>query len=305
MQVTYSGEHSILVGDPISDQFDENNYIDTWRDWHLIPKEVPIISPPKVQTDLVQIPGTNGSVDLTDALLGYPLYDNRAGSLEFYVDTSETGWSWDIAYDTIMNDIHGFKKRLILKDVPSWFYEGRLSVNQFRSERVTSSIVIDYDFAPFKRMLFTTAFDDWLWNPFDFVNGIIPDKNMFIKTLDGGSTSELVELPSPLTGIMPVVPTIKAIVLGEVDWTAIGDQLPSFSYKLNGDNTQYFEYFSSNDKQDISSGISIIEHYNPQFTVGRPVPGYSISYQFENKFKDAGGNLLPATFYLDFRPGRL
>lgn len=306
MQVTYDGAHSLLVGDPIHTQYTESDYVDTWKNWHLIPKELPIIVPPAVQTDLVQIPGTNGSIDLTDALLGYPLYDNRSGSLDFYVDTSETGWSWDEAYDTIMNSIHGFKKRLILKDVPSWYYEGRLSVNSFKSEKVTSVITIDYDLQPFKRMLFTTAFDDWLWNPFDFVNGIIPDQTYFVKQVAGGASSDWTVLLAEMTGLMPVVPTIKAVVSGAVDWTqTLQTQPPSFTYTISGDTVTQQEYFGRTDSASIDPDISIITHYNPSFNIGRPIPGYRLTYRFENRFKDANGNDLPATFYLDFRPGRL
>lgn len=305
MQVTYDGAHSVLIGDPIHDQYTESDYIDTWKDWHLIPKELPIIVPPEVQTDLIQIPGTNGSVDLTDALLGYPLYNNRNGSLDFYVDTSETGWTWDAAYDTILNAIHGFKKRLILKDVPSWYYEGRLSVNQFKSERVTSIITLDYDFAPFKRMLFTTAFDDWLWNPFDFVNGIIPNKDYFVMTVPANSDSDWIELSSIMTGTMPVVPTIKVIVSAEIGWEQMSGQNPSFTYSLDNGVTRSFEYFTSSDTESSSEQLTILRHYNPSFTIGRPTTGYKIKYRFENRFKDTSGNFVPAQFYLDFRPGRL
>lgn len=305
MQVTYDGAHSVLIGDPIHVQYDDSDYIDTWKDWHLIPKELPIIAPPEVQTDFIQIPGTNGSVDLTDALLGYPLYDNRSGSLDFYVDTSETGWSWDVAYDTIMNQIHGFKKRLILKDVPSWYYEGRMTVNQFKSERVTSIITLDYDFAPFKRMLFTTAFDDWLWNPFDFVNGMIPDKNMFVKTVAANSDSDWVELASVYTGTMPVIPTIRVTTAEEVDFDLMHDEPPALVYKIGSSTIPTAEYITAGDIDVNTQTGAVLTHYNPSFTIGRPQAGYKITYRFQNRFKNTNGDFIPAQFLLDFRPGRL
>ena len=305
MQVTYDGAHSILIGDPVNKQYRPSDYIDTWKDWHLIPKELPIIAPPEVQTDLIQIPGTNGSVDLTDALLGYPLYNNRSGSLDFYVDTSETGWTWDEAYDTILNAIHGYKKRLILKDVPSWFYEGRLTVNSFKSERVTSIITLDYDFAPFKRMLFTTAFDDWLWDPFDFQNGIIPNKDLFVMTVPPNSSSDWFELPAIMTGTMPVVPTLKVFINDEVGWDTMHEQPPSFTMYENENTSPHFEYFTSDDVTSSSELTTILEHYNPSFTIGRPMSGYKIKYRFENRFKDTNGDYVAAQFLFDFRPGRL
>ena len=58
--------HSITFGDK-----------NTFDDWHLIPTSRPVIAPPPFRSHTEDIPGGFGSLDLSEALTGYPLNDNR------------------------------------------------------------------------------------------------------------------------------------------------------------------------------------------------------------------------------------
>ena len=72
------------VGDIVKSYNDESiRRINTWDDWHMLPTARPMFTPPDVKTNYIDIPGGNGSLDLTEALTGYPLYSNRTGSLNF------------------------------------------------------------------------------------------------------------------------------------------------------------------------------------------------------------------------------
>ena len=73
--------HSITFGDK-----------NTWDDWHLIPSSRPLFNPPTPKTKYQDIPGANGKLDLSEALTGYPVYDNRIGSFEFYVMNGYQEW---------------------------------------------------------------------------------------------------------------------------------------------------------------------------------------------------------------------
>ena len=143
--------------------------MNSWDDWHLIPSTRPVFNPPNVKTQYVDIPGGNGSLDLTEALTGYPTYENRTGSIEFYVANGYE--DWDILYSKIMNYLHGKELRAYLEDDRSFVYVGRFEVNQWKSDKWWSTITIDYNVYPFKKE--QTGFDDWLWDPFDFENDII------------------------------------------------------------------------------------------------------------------------------------
>jgi hypothetical protein len=142
----------------------------TWDDWHLIPASRPVINPPTVKTNYVEIPGGDGILDLTTALSGRPTYKNRTGSFEFHVENGFKDWS--VLYSEIMVHLQGQKMRLTLEDDPAYYYEGRFSVNQWKSDPQNSLIVIDYDVSPYKRESIGST-DDWLWDTFNFETGVI------------------------------------------------------------------------------------------------------------------------------------
>lgn len=158
--------HSITFGDR-----------NTWDDWHLIPSTRPLFNPPDVKTHIVDIPGANGQIDLTESLTGYPLYENRTGSIEFYVANGYEDWA--VLYSKIMNYLHGKRMRATLEDDRYFYYEGRFEVNKWTSDKWWSKITIDYDVYPYKKEP-NTSIEPWLWDPFDFEQGIIRDYNALV-----------------------------------------------------------------------------------------------------------------------------
>ena len=320
MQVTYDGEHSLLIGDFVEtvdkygrdvEVFQESSFLNTWDHWKLIPKERPIIQPPEVQNEIIEVPGSNGVMDFTDVLLGYPLYHNRSGSLDFYVDTSQDGVTWDKAYDLAINELHGMHKKVILTDTRSFYYEGRLSVNSFNSDKMCSTISLDYNFSPFKKMLFTTG-EDWLWNPFDFLYGTFIDQNEFyIVTVPANTvmTSEeyygdYEDWPYHLVfnkdtgGYMPTTPDI--ILTAPYGFTSENAPDVVVSYerkdKAYGSPTTYT--FSTLELNSHNVHGSYIKH-DQRITVGCPVLRSKTIMRFENPTSSA------VTFTVDFRQGRL
>ena len=155
--------HSVTFGDK-----------NTWDDWHLIPESRPVFLPPETKTNYVDIPGADGKLDLSEALTGEMLYKNRTGSINFYVDNGHEDWT--VLYSKIMNYLHGQKMKVWLEDDPYFYYEGRFSVNTWKSEKARSQITIDYDVAPYKIDIQSSA-DEWLWDPFNFEVGVIREYN--------------------------------------------------------------------------------------------------------------------------------
>ena len=196
--------HSITIGDK-----------NTWEDWHLIPSSRPLVAPPEVKTSYVEIPGGNGSIDLTETLSGRPTFQNRSGSWEFVCDNDFL--PWHILYSEIMNYLHGRKFRCYLEDDPEYYYEGRFSVSQWSSAQKYSVIVINYNVAPYKKDIHASG-DEWLWDTFNFETGII----RYYKNLPVSGTLTVDVIGSA----METVPTI--IVNGEV--TSV--RFKSFDYEL-------------------------------------------------------------------------
>lgn len=139
----YSGAHSISI-------YNRN----TWSSWHLIPTSRPVVNPPEVKTKYVDIPGANGSLDYTEALDGVK-YGNRTGSWEFMVANGYSDWA--SLYNEIMSYIHGKLLKVVLLDDPNYYYMGRLSINQWKSDQKYSTITIDYNFNPYKMPLRDTG----------------------------------------------------------------------------------------------------------------------------------------------------
>lgn len=161
--------HSITIGDK-----------NTWDDWHLIPATRPLFNPPTVKENMVNIPGGDGVLDLTASLAGRPTYNNRTGSWTFYVQNGFKDWS--VLYSEIMVYLHGQTFKAILEDDPAYFYEGRFSVNQWKSDKDCSQVVINYNVGPYKKEINNTG-SDWLWDPFNFETGIIRNyKNLSVLT---------------------------------------------------------------------------------------------------------------------------
>lgn len=311
MQVEYDGIHSLLIGDFVNGEYNpDKGFLDTWKDLHLIPASRPVIAPPKVRENYVDVPGAHGSVDLTDILIGRPLYENRTGSFDFYVDhTDEEYDRWDYAYDKLLNLLNGFKKKIILKDSPSYYYEGRLSVNTWKTDKLASQITIDYNVFPFKYMLWKTT-DDWLWDPFDFIRGTIPpSRDNFVQSVNynSGYTNPVV-LEQEFMGVLSAIPTITA-------------ELTDPSFKLG--KTSYINIRVREYRPDTQTWFAdrvfklpyekygkgnIIEASTPDLAIANYYLGYKYEFQFDNHVKrttEDGESGAPAIIKFTFRPGRL
>ena len=132
----------------------------TFRDWYMVPEEIPVFQPPPVKQNRIDVPGMDGDLDLTE-IFGDVSYGNRVGSISFVVLDDIT---WATAYSTVLNFLHGQRLNCILDDDPTFFYSGRFAVNKWKSEREYNRIVIDYILDPYKYTNTRTGSMDWLWN---------------------------------------------------------------------------------------------------------------------------------------------
>lgn len=163
----YNGEHSITF---ISTNGTSKN---TWTDWHLIPSARPTIQPPPPQTFTLEIPGRSGKLDFSDYIFNSPVFNNREGSFEFIVDHENTNYiSWSATKEEILNFIHARWFKVILQDEPDYYYEGRITIDELKSNSDWSVITFKYDLKPSKLSIVDTL-SDWLWDPFSFITGHI------------------------------------------------------------------------------------------------------------------------------------
>lgn len=198
MQTTYDGSHSIIFcrqeaftdndDFPLGGPDDFYGGYHSWYSFGLVPATRPFVNAPQQKTSTLDIPGANGSIDLSNVPLGFATYQNRTGSWEFHIAHDITGRSWEEAYQDILFKLHGKQVAVILTDDPSYFYKGRVYINQYKSDRMNSSITINYDLYPYKRMVWTTL-GDWLWDPFDFYHGEVPITQGIFKDIEISSST--------------------------------------------------------------------------------------------------------------------
>lgn len=131
---------------------DMKAFIDLYDRWGLMPLARPWFAPPPVKTDVVEVPGASGVVDLSEALTGAPVYGNRTGEWNFLVDRTKNKKAWNETYSDIMNTIHGRSLKVSLEDEQDWYYEGRFSVSSYTSYTDGSGqgYTISYDVGPYK-----------------------------------------------------------------------------------------------------------------------------------------------------------
>lgn len=139
-----TGYHSISFGTL------EGIIKNTWLDWHLIPTSRPTFPPPPQKTQIIDIPGADGVIDLSSALTGKPVFGNREGSWEFFV--IDGYGDWVDRYSEIMNYLHGKRMSVRLEDDWNHQYDGRFTVENWDSanDGTGSKITIAYSVAPYK-----------------------------------------------------------------------------------------------------------------------------------------------------------
>lgn len=147
------------------------------NDWNLFLTKK-IIGLPEMKGNYIELPGANGTIDLTD-YFGDILYNDR--TLEFDFDFFGTPEEFETTIDIIENYLHGKKFSITLDTDPNFYYYGRSQVSRDSEYRV-GKIVITSTCEPFKYS---------------------KDETLYTKTLEAGATGTL----SVTNDRMPVIPT--------------------------------------------------------------------------------------------------
>ena len=137
----------------------------TWDTWHLIPTSKPVVASPQPKTNYIEIPGRHGALDLSTYLTGGMVFGQRSGSWEFVIDN---GWEhWETIRRSLYEKLHGQQFKIVLEDVPLWYWFGRVSINEFQSDEANNRITLDYAVDPYCYSVLEDS-DAWLWDPFNF-----------------------------------------------------------------------------------------------------------------------------------------
>ena len=140
-----------------------HDYRHTWTDWHLIPAQRVRINAPLVKNSELEVPGGNGKLDLSPILSYFPLFQNRTGTLDFYVpefryvhyvgDNNtrriEENATWPDMYDDLLGYFQGRPRGCILDEEPNRAYVGKFTVKDFKAEDHWTKLTLEYDVHPY------------------------------------------------------------------------------------------------------------------------------------------------------------
>lgn len=147
-------------------RFGEKHSLD---DWNLI-FATKTISAATPQTKLVEVPGRNGSIDMTETLTGNVKYNDRMLSVTFY--TTKDVSHYQAIMSEIQNYLQGQRMRIIFDDDLAFYWLGRPTLDEMECDGTIGKIVISAVVEPYKYTVQSSA-EDWLWDPFDFEQGVI------------------------------------------------------------------------------------------------------------------------------------
>ena len=77
------------------------NTIDLFEIWQLVSTTRPVIPPPGLKFVFEDLPGSDGGIDYTDTLTGYPLFNNITGTWTFYVLNQYDEYDWMTVYTQV------------------------------------------------------------------------------------------------------------------------------------------------------------------------------------------------------------
>ena len=119
----------------------------TWTDWGAYLNTRPAIASPEPRTKIIDVEGSNGSLDLTE-LFGRVLYKDREFSVKLLlIDNRE---DWDSTYSTILNYLHGRRMDMITDEDSGYKWNGRFYVEGMQTSDYKAIITIKGTLNPFK-----------------------------------------------------------------------------------------------------------------------------------------------------------
>lgn len=154
----------------------------SFQDFRLILSPNNAIGTPTPKFELIDIPGCDGMLDFTEAF-GEVKYGNRSLSFEFSTMVPQSEFM--SLFATVQNALHGQKMKIILDDDPDCYYIGRLTVSEWKADRLIGSLTIDCDCEPYKYRLSSQIVSLTGRNLINLDAGIITDEGVWTKNTTG------------------------------------------------------------------------------------------------------------------------
>lgn len=146
------------------------NGINMLKTYKMALKERHCVQPPEPKTLYQDIPGADGSLDLSTAISGHMVYSRRKITLNFGCGYEIDRWAG--IFSEILRLFHGKNGKLIFDDDPDYYYYGRMTISKYSRVQTLGTFTITVDAEPYKYELYASD-EDWLWDTFSFEHGVI------------------------------------------------------------------------------------------------------------------------------------
>lgn len=167
----------------------------TLEDWQLKCYDIQI-SFPSAKTYLVDIPGGDGKIDLTEALTGEVKFNNRTISLSF--DYRGDYFDWKRKISEIANFLHGKRTKIFISTDKYYYYVGRVMIDTKKSNIADCQIELTGEVEPYKLEVVSST-DKWLWDSFDLKTGVIREYKDIV--VSGDTKVEVIGSPEKVIPI--------------------------------------------------------------------------------------------------------
>lgn len=113
-----------------------------------------VVEPAQPKKKIIEVPGADGSIDLTEAL-GRVRYYNRKITWTFAL---YPGADWESKQREVSNALNGNKFSIGLSDDPTHFFVGRVSVTKYNRNKMLHQIVVEADCDPYAYVMTETSY---------------------------------------------------------------------------------------------------------------------------------------------------
>lgn len=122
------------------------------QDFHLIQQSVDV-QPAKPKLNIVDIPGANGSKDLSAQPAGRIVFEDREITWTFAL---YPGDKWEKKHTEVSNALNGQALNIVLDSDPEYFYTGRLTVDKYKVDGLLKQITVKATCRPYKAKIAET-----------------------------------------------------------------------------------------------------------------------------------------------------
>ena len=120
----------------------------TWHDWRLT-LTAKDVTPAEPKTNYITLDGAHGSLDLTEALTGEVVFNDRTVTASFW--TSEGTFNERLrVLQNIIAALHGKKVKIVEPDDPEHFFLGRVRVKSQSWDQVHMELTLEMTCEPWR-----------------------------------------------------------------------------------------------------------------------------------------------------------